>query len=122
MKKFMPLVLFIALASCATPQVVGTGFINGQAQEIEVRAYQPGLTAHGWLLILDGEEIGVFERDGDIIRGNSQIVQEYKEIQSRYGEFDAVQTINLHLFGGSTNNFRITLNGNLVGTITGNLQ
>jgi hypothetical protein len=115
-------VCLLMLAACSTQEIAGTAVINGRAADMYVTPYASGTFGlDGWELFINGERIGVFEFDGRATRGNSQHIQQFKSIQSRYGEFDAEQTINLVLTG-STNTFRITLDGEFVGTVSGRLQ
>ena len=123
MKNRIAAVCLLLLAGCANPQIAGTAVIDGRAADMYVTPHAPANFSFldGWELFINGESVGVLEFDGRAERGNSQQIQQYKPLQSRYGEFDPVQTVNLNLTG-STNTFRITLDGELIGTVSGRLQ
>jgi len=118
-KNFLFGLILMAVASCSEYEVAGTGFINNTPSEFIVREATNGVKLEGYTLILNGEELGVLELDGKPTTKDSKITNQFKQLKTKYGVFDAVQTVNLHI--NTTMIFRITLDGKYVATISGNL-
>ena len=111
--------VFAMLTSCSEYETAGTGFINNSPTEIILReAINNGIKLEGYVLVVDGEELGVLELDGKPITEDWKITNQFKPLSTRYGTFDAVQTTNLNI-ASSTMVFKITLDGKYVATVAG---
>ena len=119
MKSFLSALLLLALTACAADQMAGTGIINGKPSEFKVRGYtENGLVLEGWMLIVDGEELGILRFDGQRTGRFSRQKIDYVPLNTKYGVFDAVQEVNVNI-DAVTDTFTISLNGEYVATIYG---
>lgn len=119
MKKLMFAALCLALSACAAHQVAGTGFMSGKPAEFKVREYtENGVLLDGWMLIINGEEMGILRFDGKPTGPVSRTTVEFKPLTTKYGVFDMVLVKNLNL-AGTTDTFTITLDGEYVATVSG---
>jgi hypothetical protein len=93
--------------------------MNDKPVEFKVREYtENGIVLDGWLLFVNGEELGVLRFDGKPTGPTSRSTVEFLPLKTKYGEFDMVQVKNLNI-SGVTDTFTITLNGEYVATVSG---
>lgn len=121
MKLLLIPIFCFGLAACSEHQVAGTGFMENKPAEFKVTEYsENGVTLKGWILSVDGEELGVLLFDGKPSGPVSRSTTEFLPLKAKYGEFDMVQVKNINL-AAVTDTFTITLNGKYVATVSGSV-
>ena len=95
--------------------------MNGKPVEFMVSEYaENGMVLDGWILSVNGQELGILKFGGEPTGPISRQVFEFKPLATKYGVFDAQQVRNLNL-AAMTDTFTITLDGNYVGTVSGTI-